>query len=163
VSLAGVAQTPLMVANLKASGPLTSPTIDLTSEPPQPKEEILAHLLFGQGTARLTPLQAAQLADAASSLAGSGGSGDFMAKVRRLVGIDQLQFKQAETKEGAVEPSVAAGKYLLEGVYLEVEKGTEPTSGKASVQVEVMKNITVGTEVGVNNQGGVSLNWRFDY
>ena len=131
--------------------------------PPQPKEEILAHLLFGQRTSTLTSFQAAGLADATAVLAGGGGSGNFMAKVRRLVGVDQLQFEQTETKEGAMERSVAAGKYLLEGVYLEVEKSTEATSGKASVQVEVMKNITVGTQVGVNNQGGVSVNWRLDY
>jgi hypothetical protein len=29
--------------------------------------------------------------------------------------------------------------------------------------VEITPNITVGTEVGVDSQGGVSLNWRWDY
>jgi autotransporter translocation and assembly factor TamB len=60
-------------------------------------------------------------------------------------------------------PAVVAGKYILDGVYLEVEKGIEATKDKASLQVEVAPNVTVGTEVGVDSQGGVSLNWRWDY
>lgn len=48
---------------------------------------------------------------------------------------------------------MSAGKYLRDGVYLEVEKGVGPESGKSSVEVEMTPNITLETEVGENAQG----------
>ena len=156
------ARAPKFIARLHLSGPFSSPTITLSSEPPLPQEEILSQLLFGRSSAAITPLEAAQLAYAANALVGGGGP-DFMGRVRRLLRIDQLQVKQRETPEGTQEAAVVAGKYILDGVYLEVEKGTEATKDKASLQVEVTPNITVGTQVGVDSQGGVSLNWRWDY
>ena len=156
------ARAPKLIARLHLLGPFSSPTITLTSEPPLPQEEILSQLLFGQSSAAITPLEAAQLAYAANALVGGGGL-DFMSRVRRLVRIDQLQVKQRETPEGTHEAAVVAGKYILDGVYLEVTKGTEATKDKASLQVEVTPNITVGTQVGVDSQGGVGLNWRWDY
>lgn len=156
------ARAPKLTARLYLSGPFSSPTITLTSEPPLPQEEILSQLLFGRSVTAITPLEAAQLAYAARALVGGSGP-DFMGRVRRLLRIDQLQVKQRETPEGTQEAAVVAGKYILDGVYLEVEKGTEATKDKASLQVEVTPNITVGTEVGVDSAGGVSLNWRWDY
>jgi translocation and assembly module TamB len=156
------ARAPRLTARLHLLGPFSSPTITLASEPPLPQEEILSQLLFGRSSTAITPLEAAQLAYATNALVGRGGP-DFMGRVRRLLRIDQLQVKQRETPEGAQEAAVVAGKYILDGVYLEVEKGTEATRDKASLQVEVTPNITVGTEVGVDSQGGVSLNWRWDY
>jgi len=156
------ARAPKLIARLHLSGPFSSPTITLSSDPPLPQEEILSQLLFGRSSAAITPLEAAQLAYAANALVGGSGP-DFMGRVRRMLRIDQLQVKQRETPEGTQEAAVVAGKYILDGVYLEVEKGTEATRDKASLQVEITPNITVGTEVGVDSQGGVSLNWRWDY
>jgi translocation and assembly module TamB len=156
------AKAPKLIARLHLVGPFSSPAITLSSEPPLPQEEILSQLLFGRSSTAVTPLEAAQLAYAANTLVG-GGAPDFMGRLRRILRIDQLQIKQRETPEGTQEAAVVAGKYILDGVYLEVEKGTEATKDKASLQVEVAPNITVGTEVGVDSQGGVSLNWRRDY
>lgn len=156
------AKAPTLTARLHLAGPASSPTISLSSEPPLPQEEILSHLLFGRRSTAITPLGAAQLAYAANALVGGSGP-DLMGRLRRLLRIDQLQVKQRETPEGNQEAAVVAGKYILDGVYLEVEKGTEATKDKASLQVEVAPNVTVGTEVGVDSQGGVNLNWRWDY
>jgi autotransporter translocation and assembly factor TamB len=58
---------------------------------------------------------------------------------------------------------VSAGKYISDTVYLEVEQGLGPDSGKASVQWEVTPNITVETEAGVNAEGGAGVSWKWDY
>jgi translocation and assembly module TamB len=156
------ARAPKLIARLHLVGPSSSPTITLSSDPSLPQEEILSQLLFGRSSTAITPLEAAQVAYAANALVGGGGP-DFMGRVRRILRIDQLQVKQRETPGGTQEAAVVAGKYILDGVYLEVEKGTEATRDKASLQVEITPNITVGTQVGVDSQGGVSLNWRRDY
>lgn len=72
-----------------------------------------------------------------------------------MLRIDQLQVERREKPEGTQEAAVVAGKYILDGVYLEVEKGAEATRDKASLQVEITPNITVGTQVGVDSEGGL--------
>ncbi len=150
-----------VTAYVRISGPLSAPEVALTSEPSLPSDEILSRLLFGRNVASITPIQALRLAHAARTLSGGGGTFDLMGRTRRLLGIDQLEIKQAG--EGIGQATVSAGKYLREGVYLEVEKGVGPESGKSSVEVEMTPNITLETEVGENARGGVGLNWKLNY
>ncbi len=56
-----------------------------------------------------------------------------------------------------------AGKYLSKDVYLELEKGVTPESGKARVEVEILPNVSVEAETGENAQGGVGVQWRYNY
>jgi translocation and assembly module TamB len=150
-----------MVARMNLSGSAVSPKLTLTSEPPFPSDEILTRLLFGRGVADITPMQAVQLAAAARTLAGGNSSFDIMERARRFLTVDQLEVKQSEGTDK--QTTVSAGKYLREGVYLEVEKGVGPESGKSSVEVDVTPNMTLETEVGENAQGGVGLNWKLNY
>ena len=52
---------------------------------------------------------------------------------------------------------------MSETVYLKVESGVAPETGKASLEWQVTPNITVETEAGVNASAGVGVNWRWDY
>ena len=56
-----------------------------------------------------------------------------------------------------------AGKYLNKDVYVEVQKGVAAQSGKARVQVQIAPNVSVQAETGENAQGGIGLQWRYDY
>jgi translocation and assembly module TamB len=150
-----------MVARINLSGSAASPKLTLSSEPPFPSDEILTRLLFGRSVADITPMQAVQLAAAATTLAGGDSSFDIMDRARKFLFVDQLEVKQAEGLDK--QTTVSAGKYLREGVYLEVEKGVGPESGKSSVQVDIPPNLTLETEVGENAQGGVGLNWKLHY
>ena len=86
---------------------------------------------------------------------------DFMGRTREVLKLDQLEIKQSRSKPE--EATVSAGKYLSDTVFLEVEQGLGPDSGKASVQWEVTPNITVETEAGVNAEGGAGVSWKWDY
>jgi translocation and assembly module TamB len=153
------AKTKDITARVNLLGPVLSPEIQLSSEPPLPSDEILSRLLFGRSAKNISPIQAAQLANAVNTLAGGGG--DLLGRMRRLIGVDALTLNQAG--EDYTESTVSVGKYLSEDVYVEVEKGLSPETGKASLKWDVTPNITVGTEVGVNAQTGVSVDWRWDY
>ncbi len=154
------ASTNELTARLQFSGSVASLKMELTSDPVLPSDEILSRLFFGQSGSNMSPIQALQLAHAASMLAGGGGV-DFMGKTRQFLGVDQLDVKQGG--EDAGEMSLRAGKYLSEKVYLEVEQGMGSETGKASVEWEVTPNITVETEAGVNAEGGVGVKWKWDY
>jgi translocation and assembly module TamB len=132
----------------------------LTSDPPLPPDEILSRLLFGRSASNITPLQALQLADSINTLARGGGL-DLLARTRQVLGLDQLTLKQSGTTQE--KTALSAGKYLSEEVYLEVQQGISPETGKASLKWEITPNISVQTEVGVNAEAGVGVNWRWDY
>jgi translocation and assembly module TamB len=148
-----------ITARLSIMGTLPSLDIKLTSQPPLPSDEILARLLFGRSASTLTPIQALQLADALNTL--SGGGMDLMGRSRRLLGVDRLGIKK--TGEELDHTALSAGKYISEDVYIEVEKGISPETGKASVNWDVTPNITVDTEVGINAEGGLGIQWKWDY
>ena len=84
-----------------------------------------------------------------------------MGQTRKLLGVDQLEFKQSG--ENMRESTISAGKYLRDNVYLEVEKGLGPESGNASIKWELTPSITVETEVGENAETGAGINWKRDY
>ena len=160
LDITGEARAKDLLARLQVSGPIQSLEIKLTSEPPYPADEIFARLLFGRSLRQITPVQAVQLADALNTLRGTEGL-DLLGRTRRLLGVDELTL--GETKEKEEKPSLKVGKYVSETVYLKVESGISPETGKASLEWQVTPNITVETEVGVNASAGVGVNWRWDY
>lgn len=149
-----------IVAYLRLSGPLQTLEIKLSSDPPLPPDEILSRLLFGRSASNITPLQALQLADSINTLARGGGL-DLLGRTRQLLGLDQLTLKQ--TGKEQKDTSLSAGKYLSEEVYIEMEQGISPETGKASLKWEITPHVSVQTEVGVNAEAGVGINWRWDY
>lgn len=149
-----------IVAYLHLVGPVQNLEMKLSSDPPLPSEEILSRLLFGRTASNITPFQAIQLADSINTLAGTGGV-DLLGRTRQVLGLDQLTLKPSGKTEE--KTSLSAGKYLSEEVYLEVQQGISPETGKASLKWEITPNISVHTEVGVNAEAGVGIDWRWDY
>jgi translocation and assembly module TamB len=160
LDITGEARAKDLLARIQVIGPIQSLEIKLTSEPPYPADEIFAHLLFGRSLRQITPVQAVQLADALNTLR-SADDFDLLGRTRRLLGVDELTL--GETKEKEEKTSVRVGKYVSETVYIKVESGISPETGKASLEWQVTPNITVETEVGVNASAGVGVNWRWDY
>jgi len=149
-----------ITAQLEITGPIKDPDIKLSSDPVLPSDEILSRLLFGRSLTEVTPFQAVQLALAANTLAGGGGF-DLMGRTRKILHVDQLEVKNLDGEKDAA--AVSAGKYLTENIYLEVEKGLGPKSGKASVEWEATPNIGIETEIGENADAGMGINWKWHY
>jgi translocation and assembly module TamB len=149
-----------MTAFLQLSGKVDAPELSLTSQPPLPDDEILSRLLFGRSVTQITPLQAVQLANALDVMAGRRGF-DLVDHTRRMLGLDFLEIRDLGVELD--EAALRAGKYLAENVYLELEQGLGPESGRASLQWEITPNITIQTEVGINAEAGAGIRWKWDY
>jgi translocation and assembly module TamB len=157
------ANTKDMIARVRLQGALRAPQIQLSSDPAMPPDEVLSRLLFGRSASRVSALQAVQLVQALNLLAG-GNTLDLMGQTRRFLRVDQLDVKQTVEKGKKEEDtSIAAGKYLHDNVYLEVEKGLGPKGDKASLDWEITPHISIETDVGTDAERGIGLNWKWDY
>lgn len=160
IDILGEAKTKEITATLALSGDFKAPQVEISSEPPMPSDEVLSHLLFGKSVSSLNAPQALQLAQAVNTLTGEGEL-DLTGRTRELLGLDQLTV----TSEGASveEAELLAGKYLTDKIYLEVERGITPLSGKVSLEFQLTPNIWAVTEIWENSAGGIGLNWKWDY
>jgi translocation and assembly module TamB len=157
VNIEAESQGESVLALVKITGPANDPKLDLTSEPPLPRDEVLAQLLFKRDMSQITPAQGVRLANAVATLEGRGI--DVIGKFRSGLGLDTLDVGG----ETAGDANVRAGKYLADNVYFEMQQGMQSGSGKARVEVELTPNVTVSTEVSEQSQTGVALDWKLDY
>ncbi|MCB1782557.1 MAG: translocation/assembly module TamB domain-containing protein [Alphaproteobacteria bacterium] len=151
-----------VTAQVNIGGNAQTPKITFSSVPSLPEDEVLSRILFGQDMSKISPFQAVQLAQTLARFSGAGGgaaSFDPLGMLRDGTGLDDLRVETGE--DGAA--SVGAGKYLSDNVYLELEGGTEESSGAASVQIELTPNITVESKIGQDAQGGAGVFWKKDY
>ena len=148
-------------ATIGITGEADNPQFDISAQPVMPRDEIFSQILFGRGTARLTPIEMAQVAEAALLLSGkTAGTGDFLGRIRDALNVDVLSVGAGGNGGG---PSVKAGKYISDGVYLGVDQGASPNSTAATIEVEITPNITVESETTGSGRSGVGVEWEFDY
>lgn len=138
-------------------GDLRDPEITFSSDPDMPQEEVLSQLLFGRGLDRITPLQAAQLANAVAVLAGRGGEG-IVGRLRESVGLDDLDL--ATDDEGNV--TVRAGKYLSENLYTDVAVGSDGTS-TIEINLDITPELTARGSIASDGNSTLGLFYERDF
>jgi translocation and assembly module TamB len=152
-----------VTTSLVITGTAAKPIITLTSSPPLPSDEVLAYLLFGQGTQNLSAFQAAQLAAALASLAGIGGGASPLDSVRNALGLDELSLGGS----GSGPPTVNAGRYVAPGVYVGASQSTTGQGTQATVEINLYKGLKLNTSTGTSGSSGnsssVGLTYQFNY
>jgi translocation and assembly module TamB len=169
LDLTATRDDPALTAVIRIEGTASKPRITLTSTPVLPSDEVLAQVLFGASASQLSPLDAATLASAATSLAGGAGF-DVTGNLRAFAHLDRLAF--GGDTPGAI---ISGGKYVTNNVYIEIAgSATGPTG---YVEWRVQRNLSVVSRIGsgptsgaANTPGGSSSNdsqievrWRKDY
>ena len=165
-----------VTATLTVGGYASAPKITLSSSPDLPQDEVLAHLLFGQGAKQLTPLQLAQIAQALAALGGVGSGFDPVGMMRKQLGLDRLSVGSTTGGASGTESqtTVEAGKYVTRNVYVGAKQNL---SGGTQVQVQVdltkklkaQATLATGTTTTVtgnasqDNGSSVGLSYEFEY
>lgn len=140
------------------SGTVTDPTIELSSAPSLPEDEILSRMLFGRSSVDLSALEAAELASSIARLAGRDTGIDPIAAIQSGLGVDRLRLGV----DNAGNAELGVGQYLAPDVYLEVT-----TQGAAGNSVEVewqpRPQVSVASETSSTGDSRVSIRWKKDY
>ncbi|MEO0994809.1 MAG: translocation/assembly module TamB domain-containing protein [Pseudomonadota bacterium] len=139
------------------TGPALSPDVTLSSNPTLPEDEILSRALFGRSPSQLSPLQAAQLAGAAASLAG-GDTFDLTGPLRAATGLDRLDFGIGD----AGGATVSTGSYIADDVYLQIETGVSGAPGIA-LEWTPLSNVEVGTSIDPEFGPRLEVEWTRDF
>ncbi|MDX8445156.1 translocation/assembly module TamB domain-containing protein [Mesorhizobium captivum] len=142
LNMTATTTTSSATVTIVVSGEATNPKFIFSSVPALPEDEVLAQLIFGRSMSNLSPLQIAQLADAAAQLAGVGGSTSLLDNLRSAIGVDDLDVTTDE-KGGT---AVSAGKYLNDRTYVTIQKGDKPGSGKATIDLNVGRGVKLRGE-----------------
>jgi len=146
-------------AIITVSGSPGSPSLALSSVPGYPQDEILSRLLFNKSRGALSALEALQLAQGLRTLTGGGGP-DPIAALRRATGVDVLRVDAGEASEG---PSLEAGKYLSDDIYVGVRQGATPGSSSVNVELDLTDRLKLRNETRQDGSSSVGLKYQFDY
>jgi translocation and assembly module TamB len=157
LQLTATRDDPSLTASVQIRGTAAKPQITLTSTPTLPNDEVLSQVLFGTSASQLSPLEAAQLASALSSLAGGGGF-DVIGNLRTFAGLDRLALGGGD----ASGVTVSGGKYLTDNVYLEITGGGRE-GPSAQVEWRVRRSLSILSRIGGEGDGRLAIRWRRDY
>lgn len=162
-----------ITATLKITGYADAPKIALSSVPDLPQDEVLAHLLFGQSMASLSPLQIAEIGAALAEISGLTGGGEGpLGSIRKGLGLDRLSIGGGTNGAGA---SIQAGRYVAPGVYVGAKQATSGAGGtQAQVQVDITRHLKLLSQLGTggstqgatpeNDPGSsIGLSYQFEY
>lgn len=148
-----------ITAILHITGTADAPDLELASNPSLPQDEIIARVLFGKSVSDLGVAEGVAAARMAAQLAGVGGTGpDLLGLLRNRLDLDVLA---VGGDEGG--PTLEAGKYIGDNVYVGVEQGTAQGTGEVEVEVELTPRVTVETKGSAERGADVGLEWKFDY
>lgn len=157
IRLVAVTEQNGITTSITIDGEASDPEITFGSSPELPQEEVLSQLIFGRGLDKISPLQAAQLANAVAVLAGRGGEG-IIGSLRKQVGLDDLDL--ATDSEGNV--SVRAGKYISEKVYTDVQVGADGKS-QLNLNLDITPDLTARGSVDSKGDSSIGLFYEKDY
>ncbi|MCV3765190.1 translocation/assembly module TamB domain-containing protein [Rhizobium sp. TRM95796] len=145
-------------ATVSVAGPASDPKVTFSSSPSLPQDEILAQLIFGRSASSLSAVQIAQLADAVASLAG-GQSSSLFDKLRQGLGVDDLDLGTDENGNTAL----SVGKYINKRTYLQFQQGSDSSSTRAIINLDVGKGVKLKGSAGADGSTGAGVFYEKEY
>jgi translocation and assembly module TamB len=149
--------------SLKIEGRASAPQFVFTSSPPLPEEEVLSRLLFGKEISAISPSQSLQLATTVASMNGQNGL-NVMDTFRKSLHFDSLELKDskrlnATSGKEQTTRALSLGKEFG-AIKVSIDQGVSTGSkSKATVEMELNKNLTLEGDVGGDRSSGVGITW----
>ena len=145
-------------------GRASSPSVQLTSDPPYPQDDVLALLLFGKTRDELGQQQAGQLQSAIAGTAGAAALDSLSTRLGLDIPIDTLEVDDSESSTGSANTTVGIGGYVTEDIFVRYGRGVGPDS-ESNVRVDwrFRKRWSVETSISTRGDSSADLVWTYDY
>lgn len=147
--------------NVTVGGTSRAPTVEVSSVPTLPPDEVMAMLLFGKPTSRLSVFELAQAAQGLAELTGQPSGSGALTRLRRGLGLDRLSVNSGTSANAPV--SLEAGRYVAPGVYVGARQGATGNSSRGVVQFEVLENVKIEGDIGADSNGRIGVKMEWDY
>lgn len=157
LNFAAVSSGSDVTVTITVSGTPKDLKITLSSDPRLPQDEILARLIFKRSLSELSPIQVAQLVDAAAEMSGVTSHSVF-GGLRSATGLDQLDI----TTDDAGNAGLAAGRYIMQKLYLGVETAAGGAS-KGTVNLDITPRLKAKGAVGSDANSNIGMFYERDY
>lgn len=145
-------------ARIGLSGSPQSPTLDLTSSPSLPEDEILSRLLFGRASVDLSALEAAQVAASVSRILGHDSGIDPSETLKNALGVDRFSLGSSDSGQ----TKVGIGQFITDNVYAEVAS-TIAEGTSIEVEWEPRPNMSISSETTTTGENKLSIKWKNDF
>jgi translocation and assembly module TamB len=140
-------------------GPANNPSIDFSSSPELPSEEVLSRIVFDRGLGELSPVQAARLADLAAQLSGAIQGPGVFDSLRGALGVDNLDIRDAE----GGGTTVGIEKNINERLRLGVEQNTGQGSSRVKVDLDVGAGVSIQGSAGSQGDSRLGIAIEREY
>jgi len=160
--LVGVHTQDNLTVRATVSGTASAPSLELSSTPTLPRDEILSRLYFGRTSPSLSAMEAVQLAQLSGVVGGLGSGGGLMAFARRITGLDVVRVDTA-APGSETGTRLSVGEYVNDKTYIGVASGADTSSASVVVEVEVFPDIKARVETGAEAERAIGLQWTRDY
>jgi translocation and assembly module TamB len=153
------------------TGPVTSPTVKMTSEPALDESQIAMLIATGQTDPRAGAggVSTLNTEDAGKAALGVVATRVFKDLVADKLPLDTVAIASTQTQSGTTAFNVRAGKYVTDRIYVgytrnfeaQLEKGEN--QNEFNVQYQISSRWTFESRYGDARTGGASLIWSKDY
>ena len=151
-----------VTAIISISGRANEPSVELSSTPSMPSENIMALILFGKQAEELSAVESLQTAQALATLGGVGpfGGQGITGTLRQAVGLDLLNIDIDPENGGG---SLTVGKYVADGFFVSATQDISGQDSSVRVEYEIIDNLTIETDIEQDGDQTVSANWKHDF
>jgi translocation and assembly module TamB len=146
-----------VVITVTVGGTLSRPEINLASLPVMDESDIIAYLLFGRPSARLSESEGSVLETTTVNVLGDIAAKGLKSVIGRELSPDIINV-------GAGGQEVGVGKYINSRLFVQYEwrLGTQDIS-ETFIDYQLSDRFTLHSQVGYEPTEGVDLLWRINY
>ena len=145
---------------VNVAGTAQDPSLNLSSLPPMSQADILSSIIFGRPAAELNQGQSKELSAQALALLGQVGQREMS----RIFGPDLSPDVVTVHNTLSAGPSLEAGKYLSEDLYLRYRQNLGPYGGQnVGLEYRLNRYFSVESTVGTTRDNGMDLIFSRDF
>jgi hypothetical protein len=147
---------------IKLTGTMKEPLIELTSDPQLSESDIMSLLVFGTPMNELNTSQSGLLQQRTAEILMMYGAIKLQEQMSQQMGVDIITIQQSTRKPD--ESALVVGKYLNNRTLLKYEQNLE-NSGTYLINLEYLltKRIKFETFIDQASETGMEINWSKDY